>query len=81
MNLEGVIDTCNKACLEFVEKLKQWMPSPNDPSIFHRARIQAHTSTIRACRNIVRDTKATVVLAEVVAIKSVTMYPIFVLCR
>lgn len=73
MNLEGVIKTCDKACLDFVGKLKQWMPNPDDPSVLDRAKVQTHRKTINTCRNIVRDTKGVITLVEVVTIKSVTM--------
>jgi len=74
MNLKGVIDTCDKACLEFVGKLQQWMPNPDDPSFLDRAKVQAHRKTVRTCRNIVRDTKATITLGQVVAVKFVPMF-------
>jgi hypothetical protein len=76
MNLEGVIETCDKACLDFVGKLKQWMPNPNEPSALDRAKIQAHRKTIKTCRNIVRDTKGAITLAEVVTVKFVPMSPL-----
>jgi hypothetical protein len=68
-----VIATCDKACLDLGEKLKQWMPSPDDPSMLDRAKVQAHRKTINTCRDIIRDTKGTIMLAEVVAVKSVPM--------
>ena len=73
MGLEGVIAACDKACLDLGEKLKQWMPGPDDPSMLDRAKVQAHRKTINTCRNIIRDTKGTIMLAEVVAVKSVPM--------
>jgi hypothetical protein len=77
IGLEKVIAACDKACLDLSEKLKQWMPSPDDPSMLDRAKVQAHRKTINTCRNIVRDTKGTIMLAEVVAIKSVSTTLLF----
>jgi hypothetical protein len=77
MGLEEVIAACDNACLDFVEKLKQWMPNPDDPSMLDRAKVQAHRKTINTCRNIVRDTKGTITLAEVVAVKSVPIFFLF----
>lgn len=71
MGLEKVIAACDRACLDLGEKLKQWMPSPDDPSMLDRAKVQAHRKTINTCCDIVRDTKGTIMLAEVVANKSV----------
>jgi hypothetical protein len=73
MNLEGVVETCDKACLDFIGKLKQWMPNPNNPSVLDRAKVQAHRKTINTCRNIVRETKGVITLAEVVTVKFVPM--------
>jgi hypothetical protein len=77
MGLEEVIVACDKACLDFVEKLKQWMPNPDDPSMLDRAKVQAHRKTINTCRNVVRGTKGTIMLAEVVAVKSVPICFLF----
>jgi hypothetical protein len=77
MGLQEVIAACDKACLNLVEKLKQWMPNPDDPSMLDRAKVQAHRKTINTCRNIVRDTKGTIMLAEVVAVKSVPISLLF----
>lgn len=77
MGLEEVIATCDKACLDLAEKFKRWMPTPDDPSMLHRANVQAHRKTINTCRNIVRDTKETITLAEVVAVKSVPIFYLF----
>lgn len=74
MNLEEIIDSCDKACFELLGKLKLWMPDPRDPSFVDRAKVQFYRKTIRACRNIVRDTKGAVILAEVVTVKFVAMY-------
>jgi hypothetical protein len=73
MGLEKVIATCDKACFDLGEKLKQWMPSPDHPSMLDRAKVQAHRKTINTCRDIIRDTKGTIMLAEVVAVKSVSI--------
>jgi hypothetical protein len=81
MNLEGVIGTCDKACLDFVGRLKQWMPNPIDPSVLDRAKVQAHRKTINTCRNIVRDTKGVITLAEVVTVKFVPVSLLFELNR
>jgi hypothetical protein len=77
MGLEEVIVACDKACLDFVEKLKKWMPSPGGPSMLDRVKVQTHRKTINMCRNIVRDTKGTIMLAEVVAVKSVLIFILF----
>jgi hypothetical protein len=77
MGLEKVIATCDKACLDLGEKLKQWMPTPDDPSMLDRAKVQAHRKTINLCRDIVRDTKGTIMLAEVVAVKYVPIFFLF----
>jgi hypothetical protein len=77
MGLKEVIVACDKACLDFFEKLKQWMPSPDEPSMLDRVKVQAHRKTINTCRDIVRDTKGTIMLAEVVAVKSVLIFFLF----
>jgi hypothetical protein len=46
MGPKEVIVACDKACLDFVEKLKQWMPSPDEPSMLDRVKVQAHRKTI-----------------------------------
>lgn len=75
MELAKVITACDKACHDFVEMLKQWMSNPDEPSLVDRGRVWAHRKAIQTCRDIVRDTKATVTLAEVVAVKFVTLHP------
>ena len=69
----GAESLSTKIATEFVEKLKHWMPNHTDPSLLGRALVQAHRATIKECRNTVRDTKATLILAEVVASKYVAM--------
>lgn len=76
MNLEAAIRTCDKACLEFKGKLEQWMPNPDHPPVFECTRVQFHRTTVRTCRNVVRDTKGVIALAEVIAVKSI----LFSLC-
>ena len=71
-NLVVFIERCAKACVELVEKLKQWMPTPEDPSLYRRFLVQTHRKDIIECRDIVRDTKATATFAEVLVTRSVT---------
>lgn len=63
MDLAIVIQACAQTCEEFVEKIQRWMPDSANPSL------QAHFTAIKECRNVVRDTKETVTLAEAIATK------------
>jgi hypothetical protein len=71
-DLAVFIERCAKACVNLVEKLKQWMPNPEDPSLYRRFLVQTHRKDIIECRDIVRDTKATATFAEVLVTRSVT---------
>lgn len=67
MDLAGVTGACAKACEELIAKLKQWMADPNKPSEKDRFLVRIHRSAIGEYRDVIRDTKATVALAEIMA--------------
>jgi len=66
------VERCAKACVDLVEKLEKWMPTPEDPSVYRRLLVQTHRKDIIECRDTVRDTKTAVTLAEVLVTRSET---------
>lgn len=71
MKLATMLDNCASVCRDLEAKLEKWMPNPDEPSLIDRARIQAHRGAIREWRNVIRDTKDSWMLAEVITTRSV----------
>ncbi|KAM0721474.1 hypothetical protein Q7P37_002398 [Cladosporium fusiforme] len=69
LGLAAILEDCAKVCKDLEAKLEKWMPNTDGPSKRARMRILAHRGAIREWRDVVRETKNTLVYAETIAIR------------